>query len=68
MRFDELRIEIFPSPVLPADFANDVREIYWDPNATSKYNQKQGAYIESEPGKRYKVGEIPAGDPKVPAH
>jgi hypothetical protein len=48
--------------------ADDVREIYWDPNATSKYNQKQGAYIDPQPGTRYKVGQIPGGDPKVPAH
>jgi hypothetical protein len=48
--------------------ADDVREIYWDPSATSKYNQKQGAYIDPAPGKRYKVGEIPSGDPNIPAH
>jgi hypothetical protein len=46
--------------------ADDVREIYWDRNATSKYNQKQGAFKEAEQGKRYRQGEITPGDPKVP--
>lgn len=51
----------------PHDYtaADDVREIYWDRNATSKYNQKQGAFVESEPGKRYRRGEITPADPKV---
>ncbi|MBV9934423.1 MAG: ABC transporter substrate-binding protein, partial [Actinobacteria bacterium] len=46
--------------------ANDVREIYWDPNATSTYNGKQGAFKEPEPGVRWKQGTIPTGDPKIP--
>jgi hypothetical protein len=52
----------------PSDYtaANDVREIYWDPNATSTYNGKKGAYVEPNPGVRWKVNEIPAGDPNVP--
>jgi hypothetical protein len=54
----------------PHDYtaADDVREIYYDPNATSKYNQKKGAFVEAEPGKRYREGQITGGDPKVPAH
>jgi hypothetical protein len=54
----------------PHDYttSDDVREIYWDRNAVSKYNQKNGAFIESEPGRRYREGQITAGDPKVPAH
>jgi hypothetical protein len=52
----------------PEDYtaADDVREIYWDRNATSKYNGKTGAYLESDPGKRYKVGQLPPGDPNIP--
>jgi hypothetical protein len=45
--------------------ADDVREIYWDPNATSKYNQKQGAFVETD-HKRYTQGNIPGGDPQIP--
>jgi hypothetical protein len=46
--------------------ANDVREIYWDPNAVSTYNAKQGAY-KSSSGERWQAGQIPGGDPGVPA-
>ncbi|HWB65408.1 MAG TPA: ABC transporter substrate-binding protein [Mycobacteriales bacterium] len=38
----------------------DGAEIYWDPNATSKYNGKQGAYIISSP--RYLTGHVPRGN------
>jgi hypothetical protein len=52
----------------PHDYtaANDVREVFWDPNATSTYNGKQGAFKEPEPGVRWKQGQIPTGDPKIP--
>ena len=52
----------------PSDYtaANDVREIYWDPTTTSSYNGKQGTYKETSPGTRWKVNEIPAGDPQIP--
>lgn len=52
----------------PHDYtaADDVREIFWDPNATSKYNGKKGAYIDPQEGTRWLPGEIPAGDPKIP--
>ncbi|MDQ3756747.1 MAG: ABC transporter substrate-binding protein [Actinomycetota bacterium] len=52
----------------PDDYtsAEDVREIYWDRNATSNYNGKTGAYRDTNPGKRYKVGELPPGDPNIP--
>ena len=46
--------------------ADDVREVYWDRNAVSKYNQKKGAFIESEPGVRFRQGQITRGTPKVP--
>jgi hypothetical protein len=46
--------------------ADDVREIYWDPNAVSNYNSKKGAYIDPQPGTRWLPGKIPGGDPKIP--
>jgi hypothetical protein len=52
----------------PHDYttADDVREIYWDPNAISNYNQRKGAFVETD-HKRFRVGEIPAGTLLVPA-
>jgi hypothetical protein len=45
--------------------ADDVREIYWDPNAISPYNGQQGAY-RSPTGERWLPGQIPAGQPGRP--
>ena len=42
--------------------ANDVREIYWDPNAISTYNGKQGAYIGTNT-----ASAVPAGPAPRPA-
>ncbi|HEY2703018.1 MAG TPA: hypothetical protein VGL20_04945 [Candidatus Dormibacteraeota bacterium] len=41
----------------------DFKEIWWDPNRTSTYNDKQGTYQTS--GDRYRLGKVPAGDPPV---
>jgi hypothetical protein len=38
----------------------DGAEIYWDPHATSPYNDRQGAYIFSS--RRYKTGHWPKGN------
>jgi hypothetical protein len=43
----------------------DAREIWWDRNRQSTENNKQGAYVEVEPGKRYKSGQWPQGEPPV---
>jgi hypothetical protein len=43
----------------------DAREIWWDRDRTSPQNGEKGAYVESEPGKRYRPGQWPAGDPAV---
>jgi hypothetical protein len=43
----------------------DAREIWWDRDRTSAQNGEKGAYVESEPGKRYRPGQWPAGDPAV---
>jgi hypothetical protein len=45
--------------------ANDVREIYWDPNATSPYNGKPGSYIGTSK-ERWQTGQVPAGNPGKP--
>jgi hypothetical protein len=52
----------------PHDYtaADDVREIYWDGNATSNYNGKRGAYIDPQKGTRWLPGTIPTGEPNVP--
>jgi hypothetical protein len=45
--------------------ANDVREIYWDPNAISAYNGKNGAYVGTS-NERWQTGQIPPGNPGKP--
>jgi len=52
----------------PHDYtaANDVREVYWNPSAVSGYNNKQGAFVETQPGVRWRQGQIPPGDPNIP--
>lgn len=52
----------------PGDYSTsaDAREVYWNSNAQSIQNGKKGAYIESQPGKRYPIGQWPAGNPLVP--
>lgn len=45
--------------------ANDVREIYFDPNATSTYNGKKGAYMGTS-DQRWESGKIPGGNPGKP--
>lgn len=44
---------------------DDVREICWDPNAISTYNQKKGAYRGTSPA-RWTVGKVPGGRPGCP--
>jgi hypothetical protein len=43
----------------------DSHIIYWDPNKTSIYNGKQGAYVVASP--RYLNGQYPTGAPPVPS-
>ena len=42
----------------------DSNIIYWDPNKTSAYNGKQGAYVDASP--RYQNGQYPTGPPPFP--
>ena len=44
----------------------DFREVYWDPDEISPFNNERGAYIEAEPGVRHRPGELTEGGPKVP--
>jgi hypothetical protein len=41
----------------------DFKEIWWDVSRGSPYNNKQGTYQTS--GTRYRLGQVPAGDPPV---
>ena len=38
---------------------DDFREVWWDPDATSGQNGKQGAWIDPSPGTRYLPGQVP---------
>jgi hypothetical protein len=48
---------------------DDAREVYWDPNAEPGPEEpdrtKRGAFVESNPGVRYDIGEWEEGDPQV---
>jgi len=41
----------------------DGRVVWWDPNKVSNYNGQRGAYRDD--GRRFLIGEIPAGPPQV---
>lgn len=45
---------------------SDAREVYWDPNAESAINGKNGAYISLHDGRRSTHGEWQSGEPKFP--
>ena len=48
---------------------DDSREVYWDgaaePGPEERDRTKRGSFIESEPGKRYDLGDWPTTEPKV---
>jgi hypothetical protein len=44
----------------------DAREIWYDPEKVSVQNNQKGAYVETEPGKRYRPGQFPSGEPPIP--
>lgn len=46
--------------------SQDSREIYWDPNRKSVQTGKNGAYVETEPGKRYAIGGYSGGAGQIP--
>jgi hypothetical protein len=39
---------------------SDIREVYWDRNAVSTIDGKQGAYVDMNGGRRYALGELTA--------
>lgn len=46
--------------------SQDAREIYWSPNTTSPATRERGAYIEGLGGRRYPIGQWPAGNATIP--
>jgi len=52
----------FPNGHYTPQMDSDI--IYWDPNKTSPYNGKQGAYTVASP--RYVAGQYPTGKPPFP--
>jgi hypothetical protein len=46
---------------------SDIREVYWDPNKVSPTNNRPGAYVPLNGGRRYQLGDIPTGEPNLPA-
>ena len=47
----------------PNDYTSisDFREVYWDATARSAIDDNAGAYVPLEGGRRYQVGQVPAG-------
>jgi hypothetical protein len=43
----------------------DTRILWWNPEAISTFNRKKGAYIEAYGGKRFPLGGLPKGNPKL---
>lgn len=43
---------------------DDSREVYWDPSAIAG-DGKQGAFIQTYGGRRFRLGEWPTEDPPV---
>jgi hypothetical protein len=52
----------------PNDYTgiSDVRQVYWDPNAISAVNGKNGAYVALDQGRRYQTGELPSSAMTLP--
>lgn len=52
----------------PQDYSalSDVRQVYWDPNATSAVNGKRGAYVPLDRGRRYRAGQLPSSAMSLP--
>jgi hypothetical protein len=46
---------------------SDIREVWYNPNKTSPTNNRAGAYVAMNGGRRYQVDNIPSGDPGFPA-
>jgi hypothetical protein len=46
---------------------SDIREVYYDPNKRSATNNRNGAYIALNGGRRYQVNDMPHGEPSLPS-
>jgi hypothetical protein len=46
---------------------SDFREVYYDPNKTSPTNNRAGAYVPLNSGRRYDLSSIPSGEPALPS-
>lgn len=53
----------------PNDYttSDDAREIHWNPDAVSVATRSKGAYIDSNGGKRFPIGQWPSGQPRFTA-
>ena len=51
----------------PGDYstADDAREVYWDPRATSIETRKPGTYVDPNRGQRFPIGRWPNTPPRV---
>jgi hypothetical protein len=55
----------------PDDYTgvDDIKEVYWDPTATSAVDGSTGAYVVVGGDKRYQLGRLTAGlDPSIPVN
>lgn len=53
----------------PGDYTalSDAREVFWDDTAVSKIDGQRGAYVPVDGGRRYELGQWPAGlSPQIP--
>ena len=41
----------------------DIREMWWDPDAISPFNDEEGSYLDL--GERWRSDDIPEGEPEV---
>ena len=50
----------------PGDYStsDDAREIHWNPDAVSVETRTKGAYVDSNDGARFPIGQWPGGNPK----
>jgi hypothetical protein len=46
---------------------SDVREVYYNPNLNSPNNNRPGAYVPLNGGRRYQLGGMPSGEPNLPS-
>jgi hypothetical protein len=45
---------------------SDARQVWWNPNAPSKIDGKNGAYVDMDGGRRYVIGDWTPGEPALP--